>query len=171
MGAIFFAAFIGVSIIEIILFIEVGGHIGLGPTIGVVILTAFVGTILLRQQGLATLRKARASLGKDRFPMDEVFDGLCLVVAGALLLTPGFFTDAVGLSLFVPPFRIFLRRWLSAFLASSDRVEVHASDIGGGFDAGSGSIIDGEFEDITPDGQGKNTTAGHLPPGEKPTDD
>ena len=116
MGAVPFAAFVGVSIIEIGLFIEIGGRIGLGPTIGVIVLTAFAGTTLLRHQGLAILRRAQASLTENRFPMDEVFDGLCLVVAGALLLTPGFFTDAFGLLLFVPPFRLFLRQRLGSFL-------------------------------------------------------
>lgn len=171
MGAILLATFVCVPIIEIVLFIEVGGRIGLGPTISVVVLTAFAGTFLLRQQGLATLRRAQASLEENRFPLDEVFDGLCLVVAGALLLTPGFFTDAVGLSLFVPPFRILLRRWLSAFLASSGRVEVHAAGPRGGFNAEAGSIIDGEFEDITPDDQEDNDNAGSLLPGNKPPDD
>lgn len=167
MGAILFAILVGVPIIEIALFVEVGGRIGLAPTIGVVVLTAFAGTVLLRQQGLSTLRKAQSSLENNRFPMDEVFDGLCLVVAGALLLTPGFFTDAVGLSLFVPPFRIYLRRWLGAFLASSGHVEVHAQ----GFDAGPGSVIDGEFEDLTPDDQGETGGTGSLPLGKKHQDD
>ena len=83
MGAILLATFVCVPIIEIVLFIEVGGRIGLGPTISVVVLTAFAGTFLLRQQGLATLRRAQASLEENRFPLDEVFDGLCLVGAGA----------------------------------------------------------------------------------------
>ena len=86
-----------VPIVEIALFIKVGGLIGVWPTIGIVIATALAGAALLRRQGLATLRSARASLADNRFPIDEVFDGLCLAVAGALLLTPGFFTDAVGL--------------------------------------------------------------------------
>ena len=165
MGAILFAAFVGVPIIEIALFIEVGGRIGLSATIGVVVLTAFAGTALLRHQGLATLRKAQTSLEEKRFPMDEVFDGLCLVVAGALLLTPGFFTDAFGLSLFVPPFRFFLRRRLAAFLVASGRMEVHASRLDSGFGARPEAVIDGEFEDITPE------PGGELPPGKKPPDD
>ncbi|MBT3305144.1 MAG: FxsA family protein [Alphaproteobacteria bacterium] len=164
MGAIIFAAFVGVPIIEITLFIEVGGRIGLGPTVGVVILTAMAGTALLRHQGLATLKKAQASLQQNLFPMDEVFDGLCLVVAGALLLTPGFFTDAIGLSLFVPPFRAILRRRGAAFLTEREGVEVHTS----GFS--SDSVIDGEFEDITPEhnrgDESKTGTGRKLPPGE-----
>jgi UPF0716 protein FxsA len=165
MGAILFAIFVGVPIIEIALFIEVGGRIGLGATVGVVVLTAFAGTALLRHQGLATLRKAQASLEENRFPMDEVFDGLCLVVAGALLLTPGFFTDAFGLSLFVPPVRAILRRRLSAFMVASGRVNVQTPGFGAGFEAGPGAVIDGDFEDITPE------PGGELPPVKKPPDD
>ncbi|MBC8338667.1 MAG: FxsA family protein [Rhodospirillales bacterium] len=173
MGVILFAVFVGVPILEISLFIEVGGRIGLWPTIGVVILTAFAGTVLLRSQGLSTLRRAQANLEDGRFPMDEVFDGLCLVVAGALLLTPGFFTDGVGLALFVPPFRMLLRRFASSYLVASGRVEVHSS--GSGFGPGPGSVIDGEFEDITPqespEGKEKKNTTGTLPPEERPPPD
>ena len=150
MGAILFAAFVGVSIIEIVLFVEIGGRIGLGPTIGVIVLTAFVGTNLLRHQGLAILRRAQASLIENRFPMDEVFDGLCLVVAGALLLTPGFFTDGIGLVLFLPPLRNFLRHHIARNLAERGHVKVQTTGLNGG----PGPVIDGEFEDITPSEDG-----------------
>jgi len=155
MGTILFSLFVGVPIIEIGLFIEVGGRIGVWPTIGVVILTALVGTALLRRQGLATLKKAQTSMDQGQFPIDVVFDGLCLVIAGALLLTPGFFTDAVGLLLFVPPFRMFLRTTLARVLAERGHIKVHTS----GFQANPGDVIDGEFEDITP---------GDTPPPEHP---
>ena len=150
MAAILFSLFVGVPIIEIGLFIEVGGRIGFWPTIGVVILTALVGSTLLRQQGLATLKKAQASLDQGQFPIDVVFDGLCLVIAGALLLTPGFFTDAIGLLLFVPPFRMFLRNAVARILAERGHITVHTT----GFHTDSADVIDGEFEDITP---GKDT--------------
>ena len=163
MGAILFAAFVGVSIIEIVLFIEIGGRIGLGPTIGVIVLTAFAGTTLLRHQGLAILRRAQASLTENRFPMDEVFDGLCLVVAGALLLTPGFFTDAFGLLLFVPPFRLFLRQRLGAVLIARGRMDIHTPGFEPGFGGDNPSVIDGEFEDITPEHDGKTGVGGQKP--------
>ncbi|MHA1114188.1 MAG: FxsA family protein, partial [Alphaproteobacteria bacterium] len=102
-------AFILVPIIEIATFIEVGGWIGLWPTLAVVVATAVAGTWLLRLQGMATLARGRAALANQVFPADALFDGLCLVVAGALLLTPGFVTDAIGLLLFLPPIRAWLR--------------------------------------------------------------
>jgi len=137
-----------VPIVEIALFIKVGGLIGVWPTIGIVIATALAGAALLRRQGLATLRSARASLADNRFPIDEVFDGLCLAVAGALLLTPGFFTDAVGLLLFVPPLRAALRRRLAAYVAARAEVEIHAA--GAAADWQSGPVIDGEYRDVSP---------------------
>ncbi|NQU62627.1 MAG: FxsA family protein [Rhodospirillales bacterium] len=149
MAAVLFFAFVAVPIIEIALFIKVGGFIGFWPTIGIVLLTALIGTALLRHQGLATLMSAQKNLEEGRFPLDEVFDGLCLVVAGALLLTPGFFTDAVGFALFISPLRMVLRHVLGKFLTDRGHVEVHTH----GFHETSVSenVIDGDFEEISPD--------------------
>lgn len=161
MAGFLFIAFITVPIAEIAVFLEVGDIIGFWPTIGIVVLTAFAGTVLLRQQGLATLRKAQASLEQNRFPIDEVFDGVCLLVAGVLLLTPGFVTDAVGLLLFVPPARAVLRRLMARFIATRGTVEIHAA--GRPPDWGGGTTIDGEFQDITP----KNEGPRHLDQGDR----
>ena len=117
MAIVLLAAFIAVPVIEIALFIEVGGWIGLWPTIAIVVVTAFAGTTLLRIQGLAVLQRAQESAARNELPMQEVFDGLCLLVAGVLLLTPGFFTDALGFTLFVPVLRklagLGIWRWLA----------------------------------------------------------
>lgn len=112
MALILFAAFLAVPVIEIGLFIELGGFLGLWPTLGLVVLTAVVGTSLLRQQGGATLAKAQVNLQQGIIPLKEVFDAICLLVAGALLLTPGFLTDGLGASLLLPPVREILRNWL-----------------------------------------------------------
>jgi UPF0716 protein FxsA len=145
MGIILLLAMIGVPILEIAMFIEVGGRIGLWSTIAIVILTAVIGTALLRFQGLATLFRASEALQAGQFPMTEVFDGLCLVVAGALLLTPGFFTDAVGFLLFVPPLRAAIRRFLGRYLAESGRVHMTTNTP----PAAGPSTIEGEFSDVT----------------------
>ena len=163
MGVIVFIAFVTVPIVEIAIFMEIGGIIGFWPTIGIIILTAMIGTGLLRHQGLATLRKAQASLEQNRFPVEEVFDGLCLLVAGVLLLTPGFFTDAVGFFLFVPVFRGFFRGILTRSLIASGRVEVHSAGFTPG--EGPGMVIDGEFEDISPDAE---TPRPNEPPDRRP---
>ncbi|HEY9078600.1 FxsA family protein [Magnetovibrio sp.] len=110
MALLLLAGFIGVPLIEIALFIQVGGAIGLWPTIAVVVLTAIAGTALLRHQGLSALTRLQDSLDRGEPPIDPVFDGFCLLAAGILLLTPGFFTDAIGFLLFTPPLRAALKR-------------------------------------------------------------
>ncbi len=156
-------AMIVVPIVEIAVFIELGGFLGLWPTIGTVILTAMVGSVLLRLQGLSTLNRVMQSVEQGRFPLAEVFDGLCLLVAGALLLTPGFVTDAVGLLLFVPVFRAFLGRLLAQYLVASGRLSVPAETTGE-------TIIDGEFSDLTPDNDHTDGKNGTLPPPPGPRD-
>jgi len=140
--------FIGVPIAEIAVFIEVGGYLGPWPTIAIVIATAIAGTALLRWQGLQTLYRAQESLRQNQFPLAEIFDGLCLVFAGALLLTPGFITDGLGMLLFLPPFRMVLRRLAAHIL--SNRENVHVDMRGGAGSANGPPIIDGEFDEVRP---------------------
>ncbi len=102
-------AFVGIPLIEIALFIEVGGAIGTPATIAVVIATAFLGAWMLRRQGLSTAQTAQAKLQRGEMPVEQAFDGMFLVFAGGLLLTPGFLTDAIGFSLFIPQVRNALR--------------------------------------------------------------
>jgi len=104
-----FLAFVAVPIAEIAVFIQVGGLIGLWPTLLTVVVTAAAGTWLMRMQGLGVLARAQASLARNELPVNEMIDGLCLLVAGMLLLTPGFITDAAGILLLVPPVRTSLR--------------------------------------------------------------
>ena len=108
------ALFIAIPIVEIALFIQVGGWIGLWPTIAIVILTAVVGTALVRSQGLEVLRRLQASLAEGGDPMGAIAHGALILVAGVLLLTPGFFTDSVGLVLLVPRVRGAVIRWGAA---------------------------------------------------------
>lgn len=106
--------FIVVPIIEIALFIQVGGWLGLWPTILIVILTAIIGTTLLRIQGMAALQRLNENLNTGRNPVDPIVHGAMILAAGLLLLTPGFFTDAVGFALLVPGIRSMLISWGAA---------------------------------------------------------
>lgn len=108
--------FVGVPILEIAVFIRAGDLFGLWPTLAAVIVTAVVGAGLLRAQGLAALGRARRQLDQGQIPMAEVFTGVCLLIGGALLLTPGFITDAVGFSLLIPPLREVIGRWVMGAL-------------------------------------------------------
>lgn len=125
------AIFIGIPIIEIAIFIQAGEIIGLWPTLATVVLTAIVGTALLRAQGLAALARARQSIDRGQLPVDEVFTGICILLGGALLLTPGFLTDAVGFLLLVPGFRrVAGRRILAALFGSPNtRVWVDGEEV------------------------------------------
>ena len=116
MAAIIALAFIVVPMVEIAVLVKVGGVIGLGPTLALVVATAIAGTALLRHQGLGVLRRLRDGIAAGELPVAEVFDGACLLLAGALLLTPGFVTDALGLALFVPWVRAALRAALARHL-------------------------------------------------------
>ena len=97
--------FIGVPLAEIYLLIQVGGLIGAGWTVFLVLLTAVIGTALLRQQGLSTLFRARQTIEAGGVPALELLEGLMLAIGGALLLTPGFITDAIGFACLLPPTR------------------------------------------------------------------
>ncbi|MDY8108980.1 FxsA family protein [Fulvimarina sp. 2208YS6-2-32] len=94
-----------VPVVEIAVFITVGQMIGLWPTVGCIILTAIVGSILLRRQGISTLNRIRAEIDARRVPGKELVSGVMIAIAGVLLLTPGFVTDALGFLLFVPQVR------------------------------------------------------------------
>ncbi len=105
--------FVVTPIVEMYLLLTVGDHIGALPTIGLVLLTAVIGVSLLRQQGLATLTRAQQRIAEGTIPAAEMADGLLLAVAGPLLLTPGFLTDAMGFVLLVPGVRRTLGRFVS----------------------------------------------------------
>lgn len=104
-GLILFLGLLAIPVLEISVFIAVGSEIGVLPTIGLVFLTAVIGSLLLRHQGLSILARVRAETDAGRVPGAELGHGAMILVAGVLLLTPGFVTDTIGFLLFVPPVR------------------------------------------------------------------
>ena len=110
MGALFGLAFLVVPVLELLLFIWIQDRIGLGPTLLGIVVTAVVGAILVRRQGLAVLRRFQTELAAGGMPAKQLAHGAMLLVGGALLLTPGYLTDAVGFSLMVPGAREIVRR-------------------------------------------------------------
>ena len=100
-----FILFLVVPLVEIYILLEVGSRIGVWWTILLIVLTAFVGARLVRLQGIATWRRFQTSLLQNELPALALLEGLCLLLAGALLLTPGFFTDGVGFAILIPGFR------------------------------------------------------------------
>lgn len=153
-----FVAFLAVPLIEIALFIQVGGAIGLWATLGIVILTAVIGTYLVRSQGIMAMQNLRQSFGSLSDPSEPLAHGAMILFSGALLLTPGFFTDAVGFALLVPQ----VRSAVFAYLKS--RIHVQSFQMGdrgtqhsnrharpGSDQAGQAHIIEGEFEEVPRD--------------------
>ena len=169
-GRFLFLAFLLIPIAEIYVLIQVGSAIGTFQTIALIIFTALLGSVLIRAQGLATLARVRGSLGRGEVPAVEMMEGVCLLIAGALLLTPGFVTDTFGFLLLIPVLRravilgLLERGVLRAASATAYRPgtgprpdleagagEAHPSSAPGPENSpnhrpGGGRIIEGEFE-------------------------
>ena len=102
---ILFLCFLVIPFVEIYLLLQVGGLIGAFPTIFLVVFTAALGAWLLRRQGFATWQRFQTNLANGTIPAYEMIEGPILLVGGALLLTPGFFTDALGFACLIPSLR------------------------------------------------------------------
>ena len=105
-----------VPLVEIAAFIIIGGQIGVATTLLLTLVTAIIGTTLLRRQGLTIVQQIRQELEANRIPARQLADGAMIAIAGILLLTPGFVSDSVGLALFVPALRGFVWRQIGARL-------------------------------------------------------
>ncbi len=121
--------FILVPIAEIAMFMLVGDLIGFWPTLATVIITAFIGTTLLRQQGLSVLRQAQETGARGEIPVQSVMDGLFLIIAGAFLLTPGILTDIVGFSFLIPAVRKVIGTYLYKKFSKNITVSTFGFDI------------------------------------------
>ncbi len=134
--------FLIVPLVEIYILIQVGQVIGALWTVFFVVLTAVIGIQLLKSQGLSTLSRAQNKINHGEMPAQELIEGLALVVAGAFLLTPGFFTDGIGFLLLFPLTRQLIISRLTAKLISSGRFAMQ-----GEFNSSSkkspGEVIDG----------------------------
>jgi len=142
-----FLILVGVPIIEIGLFIQLGGFLGLWPTLTIVVATALIGSMLLRTQGLSTLEELKRTAETGQSPAGPMANGALILVAGLLLLTPGFFTDSFGFLLMVPPIRTLLIKWI----ATRAQMKIYASAANSQQPP---DVIDGEFEIIDDDEAG-----------------
>jgi UPF0716 protein FxsA len=116
-GLLLVAVFIVVPIAELYVIIQIGGLIGVLPTLALLLADAVLGSLLLRHQGRGAWQRFNQALAERRFPGREVADGLMIAVGGTLLLTPGFITDVFGLLLLIPPTRAVARRLLRGYAA------------------------------------------------------
>lgn len=140
-------AFLAVPLIEIALFVQVGGVIGLWPTLAIVVLTAVLGTWLMRTQGALALADVRRSLHGQSDPTEALAHGAMILVAGVLLLTPGFFTDALGFALLMPPVRRAVLGWLRKRVSV---VSAQGRPDGAPRDRRYPHIIEGDFHEVDP---------------------
>lgn len=136
--------FLAVPLAEIFLLLQVGDVIGAWPTIALVVLTAVLGAYLVRHQGFSTWQRVQHQMQQGTLPAVEMMEGVALMIAGALLLTPGFFTDAVGFVLLTPP----LRRLLIHRLVSRGVINVRSATSGQPPGQHTGRTVDGEYRHI-----------------------
>lgn len=142
-----------------IILIQVGGIIGALPTVGLVVLTAVAGVWLLRLEGLATLTRVQDKLNRGEIPETELLEGIMLIFGGALLLTPGFFTDFIGFVCLLPG----LRRPLAARIINSAGFRA--------FHTGGSQFSAGYRSDQSANAQGSRTIDGEFEPESKPVDE
>jgi len=143
---ILFILFLSIPILEIYLLLKVGSSIGALPTVVLVVLTAVIGVWLLRLQGFATVAKAQASLARGEVPATTMLEGVMLFVAGALLLTPGFFTDGIGFLLLIPPTRLWLaNKILKNAMVMGQFQSSRTTQQGHTYQSSSTEVIEGEY--------------------------
>lgn len=148
--------FIVVPAVELALLIEVGQRIGTGLTLALIVITGIVGASLARREGLRVLSRVRQELDTGVIPGDALVDGLMILVASALLVTPGILTDAVGFLCLIPAFRKQTKRWLRTQFEQAvmrGQVRVNVSMHGSGMAGPARSYHDRErtIIDVTPD--------------------
>lgn len=151
----FLLIFVVIPLVELGIFAAVSDHIGLWSALLFALFTAMLGGHLVRLQGIQTLLSMRGSMDAGRMPLNEIFDGFCIVAAGALLITPGFLTDAIGFSLLIPTIRAFLRHFIKTH--TNWAMDVHGFDNQGQNRTNPHShphdpnVIEGEYEDLDQD--------------------
>ena len=135
-------AFIAVPIIEIALFIQIGGFLGLFPTLAIVVLTAIAGTYLVRAQGLSVLSQLQSRFREMNDPSEPLVHGAMILFSGALLLTPGFFTDFIGFLLLIPNVRT------AIFQKVRERIDMQKANFETRFSS-SQNVYEGEYEPVS----------------------
>jgi UPF0716 protein FxsA len=164
-------AFIVVPVLELVLLIKTGQVIGVWATVALVVTTALTGALIISRQSLSVLRRTLQAVAEGRPPVAPVLDGLFLLVAGALLLTPGLVTDMAALLLLIPPVRHAIARVSMRWFLR--RARLHVESHGAAADRapetprrptgiGDGPVIEGEFERVDenpprPRGDGRRT--------------
>lgn len=152
MGRLLIIALLALPLAEIAAFVAIGSEIGVFATLALVLLAFLAGVAVLRLQGIATAIEVQRAIARDELPARALFDAACRVLAGLLLMLPGFVSDAVALLLLLGPIRNGLFRMIARHAAAHGRVDLHIRTAG--MRRGRrGTVIEGEFEEVAePDG-------------------
>lgn len=138
---VFFILFFCIPLIEIYFLVKVGEQVGALLTIFLVVLTAVIGAFLLRQQGLSTFMRFQKNMAGGQMPAQEIVEGFMLLVGGVLLMTPGFFTDAIGFLCLIP----FSRIAIAKSIAAKSSMKMNPGFQHGGGSAPDDHIFEGEY--------------------------
>ncbi|NOZ68956.1 MAG: FxsA family protein [Deferribacteres bacterium] len=125
-----FLLFIIVPVAELALLIKIGTFIGTFNTILIVILTAIIGAHMVKSEGIGVMYRIRKNMDEGIFPAEELIDGMMILIAGALLLTPGFLTDSAGFLMVFPVSRDYIKKIARRYIKkkmSPDEIEIHLS--------------------------------------------
>lgn len=139
----FFIIFIIIPLLELMVFAAVGEEIGLFNTLFLALITAIIGGAIVKHQGMHTIMNMRAAMDQGKMPLSEMFDGFCLIVSGACLITPGFVTDTVGFLLLIPPVRAAMKH----VVQNHTNWSVSAQEFRG-HSTRDPNIIEGEYEEV-----------------------
>jgi len=151
-----FLVFIIVPLIELMLLIEVGGIIGSGWTFVIIIATAIIGGKLVKQQGLQTWSTIQQEMATGQLPAQSLFDGICILISGILLITPGLITDVIGALLLTPAFRAISYRQFGSKIKFKAAASAHFQQSQGH------STFEGEFTETT-ETDNEHQISGHKP--------
>lgn len=141
-----FLLFLIIPFIEITLLIKLGGVIGVVPTVAIMVLTAIIGARLVRQAGLTTWMEAQRRMAAGEVPGQQLAEGVLLLIAGVMLLTPGLLTDLAGIIILIPAVRARLARNMGRFVVVSSVTPPMGGRAEPGSRPQSGDTIEGEFE-------------------------
>ena len=150
-----FFIFISIPLIEIILFIQLGSLIGLWLTLLTVLITAIIGTIMVRAQGLAAVSRLQSSFSRLENPSEPLANGAMILISGALLLTPGFLTDAIGFAFLIQAIRLNVYRYMRNTFSVQQfhmgtRSHPSSTDHSPYQRSEAHDILNGDYEDVTP---------------------
>jgi UPF0716 protein FxsA len=144
---------IALPVLELALLIKTGQVVGLWPTLAMVVGAGVLGAVIMSRQGMSVARRTREAIAQGRPPVGPVLDGAFLLLAGALLITPGFLTDVMAMALLIPPIRRKVGRWCVRRLVERAHVQIKVYEARSRGEPGSpgedrvaGPVIEGDFE-------------------------